>query len=420
MNTFSNSIYYDGSGYRMQKKSLLDICNEVDKPSYIYDMNYILDKYQKFIKCFDVDNLQVFYAMKANYNPHILRIMKENGLGLDAVSPAEVLLGLKLGFDPKKILFTGNNMTDEEMDIIHNEGVLFIIDSLSRLEEYGKSYPGSKVGLRINPDVVAGETPMVQTAGDLSKFGILMSDVPKAIAISKKYNIHIIGLHEHTGSGISDLDKVIEGMKSLIGIAKPEDFPDLEFIDFGGGFKVPYSSEDVEIDYVEFGKRTTDLFKELCNLYQRDLSLYFEPGKYLVADSGAYLVQVNTIKDNRGRLIVGTNGSFTQLIRPMLYDAYHHIVNLSNPEGSPERYDVYGNICESTDCFAFEREIPKIRVGDYLAIMNAGGYCRSMASEYNLRPFPSEYLLYNDDLITNKKSLTPSDLAERVLKDYGL
>lgn len=420
MNTFNNSIYYDGNDYKMQGKKLLDICNGVDSPSYIYDMNYILAKYQRLKGYFSVDKLQLFYAMKANYNPHMLRVMREYGFCLDTVSPAEVLLGLKLGFDKKKILFTGNNMTDDQMDVVHSQGVLFVIDSLSRLDQYGKSYPGSNVALRINPDVVAGENFKVQTAGDLSKFGILMSDVPKAIAISREYNLRIIGLHEHTGSGISDTDKVMESLNNLISLAKPEDFPDLEFIDFGGGFKVPYSPDDHEIDYVEFGRRTTELIKDLCSLYKRDLSLYFEPGKYLVADSGCLILQVNTIKNNKGRLIVGTDAGFPQLMRPVLYGAYHHIVNISNPQGSPQKYDVYGNICESSDCFAFEREIPQIRVGDYLAIMNAGGYCRSMASEYNLRPFPSEYLLYNEELITTKKSLTHSELVDRILKDYGM
>lgn len=420
MKTLNNSIYFDGNNYMMQSKKLKAICEAFETPFYLYDMNYILNKYIKLKDCFDWDMLQIHYAMKANYNPHILKIMNENDFCIDAVSPAEVLLAISLGFDRKKIIFTANNMTDSEMEIVKQEEVLFNIDSLSRLEEYGRRYPGSEVSLRINPDVVAGETDKVQTAGDLSKFGILLEDVPKAIAIAKKHNIHIIGLHEHTGSGLSETDKVHQGMMNLMSIANPIDFPDLEFIDFGGGFKVSYSPDEPEIDYVSFGKKTVELFDDFCKRYGKKLKLYFEPGKYLVADSGCLLVQVNTVKNNKGRLIVGTNSGFNHLIRPVLYGAYHHIVNISNPHGTPKTYDIYGNICESGDYFATEREIAEIRTGDYLAVMNAGGYSRSMATEYNLRPLPSEYILYDNDLITTKKKLTHLELAQRILDDYGI
>ena len=254
----------------------------------------------------------------------------------------------------------------------------------------------------------------------LSKFGILLEDVHKAVAIAKENNIRIVGLHEHTGSGLADTGKVFESMENLLKIVNPVDFPDLEFIDFGGGFKARYSPDEAVIDYVEFGKKAIEMFKEACDSYGSKLKLYFEPGKYTVAESGCMVIQVNTIKNNKGRLIVGTNSGFPHLIRPVFYDAYHHVVNLSNPSGEPKVYDIYGNTCESGDCFAKEREIQEIRVGDYLAIMNAGAYCRSMASEYNLRPLPSEYLVYNEELITSKKKLTHEELADRILKDYGM
>ncbi len=420
MKKFENSVYYNGEDYCMQSLKLQEFSEKVQTPFYVYDMDYIVKRYQKLKASFPWENVRLFYAMKANFNPHMLKIMKDCGFCLDTVSPAEVILAKKIGFDSRDILFTANNMTDQEMEIVRAQGVLFNIDSLSRLETYGKYYNGSEVCLRINPDVVAGENEKVATAGALSKFGILLEDVHKAVAIARENNIKIVGLHEHTGSGISDTGKVFQSMQNLLEIINPKDFPDLEFVDFGGGFKVPYTPDEVEIDYVQFGAKAVELFVEACERYGKKLKLYFEPGKFTVADSGCMVVQVNTVKNNKGRLIVGTDSGFPHLIRPVLYGAYHHVVNLSNPQGETKVYDVYGNTCESGDCFAMERELPEIRIGDYLAIMNAGAYCRSMASEYNLRPLPAEYVIYQGELITAKKKLTHEELADRILQDYGM
>ncbi len=420
MKEFYNSLTWNGTEYCMQSVNLKEFSEKVPTPYYVYDMNYIVKKYERLKKCFPYEGVRIFYAMKANFNPQMLRIMKEHGFCLDTVSPAEVILARKIGFAPENIMFTANNMTDDEMQVVHEQGVLFNIDSLYRLEEYGKAYPGDGVCLRINPDVIAGETANVATAGDLSKFGILLGDVQKAIEITRKYGLKVVGLHEHTGSGIADTGKVFESMKNLLAIVNPQDFPDLEFVDFGGGFKVPYEPGEKENDYEEFGKKAVELFKEHCARYGKELKLYFEPGKFTVADGGCMILQANTVKNNKGRLIVGTNSGFPHLIRPVLYGAYHHVVNLSNPNGEVKLYDVYGNTCESGDCFAMQRELPEIRPGDYLAIMNAGAYCRSMASEYNLRPLPAEYLIYNEEVLQTKKKLTHEELAERLLNDYDM
>lgn len=420
MKRFENSVIFDGQDYLIQSRDLKSICEGTETPFYIYDVNYILKKYDMLKEYFSYDRLKTFYAVKANYNPHILRIMKDYGFYLDTVSPTEVILAIKLGFDKDRILFTANNMTDKEMQIVMEQGVLFNIDSLSRLETFAKSYPGASVCLRINPDVVAGENAKVQTGGDLSKFGILLEDVKRAVEIANKYDVKIVGLHEHTGSGISDTGKVYESIENLLAIAEPELFPDLKFIDFGGGFKVPYKPDEKEIDYFEFGKRCISIFEAFCDKFGRKLELYFEPGKYIIADSACMVVRVNTVKNNKGRLIVGTDSGFPHLIRPVFYGAYHHVINVSNPTGEPKVYDIYGNTCESGDCFAEQREIEEIRIGDYLAIMNAGAYCRSMASEYNLRPFPTECYIYNDELYLSRQKLTHEELADRILSEYGL
>lgn len=420
MKEFENSVTFNGENYLMQSKELKSVCERVETPFYLYDMNYILNKYNMMKSYFPYDKLKIFYAVKANYNPHILKIMKEHGFYLDTVSPAEVILAIKLGFDRDKIMFTANSMTDKDMENVKEQGVLFNIDSLSRLETFAQTYPGESVCLRINPDVVAGENPLVQTGGDLSKFGILIEDIGKAVAIANKYGLKIIGLHEHTGSGISDKDKVFKSITNLLDAICPDQLPDLKFLDFGGGFKVQYDPDEMEIDYVEFGARCVSIFEEFCERYGKRLELYFEPGKYIIADSACMIIQVNTVKNNKGRLIVGTDSGFPHLIRPALYGAYHHIINISNPAGEVKKYDIYGNICESSDCFASQRDIQEIRVGDYLAIMNAGAYCRSMASEYNLRPIPTEALIYNEEFILSRQKLTHQELAKRILEDYSI
>jgi len=396
---------------------LINLANEYGTPLYVYDGDLILQRYKELYEFIQYPKLKILYAMKANYNFNILKMLNENGAYLDTVSPGDILLALKAGFSPEKLLFTANNLTDEEVNTVHSLGVLFNIDSLSRLEKYGMQFSGSDICLRFNPDVVAGENEKVQTGGDLTKFGILLKDLNKVLEIVRKYNLKVTGLHEHTGSGISDTNKFLESANNLLEIATKDNFPDLEFIDFGGGFKVPYKKDEKRIDYVAFGKELSSRFGEFCKEYGRNLELHFEPGKYVVAESGYLLVKVNTLKNNHGRLIAGTNSGFPQLIRPVFYDAYHEILNLTNPNGKLYFYDVCGNICESGDNFATERELPEIREYDVLAIKNAGAYCYSMGGIYNLRPMPSEILVINGVAKLVRKALTNEELINQIINE---
>ncbi len=396
---------------------LVELAKTYGTPLYVYDGDLILQRYKELFKFIPWPKLEIFYAMKANYNVGILRLLKENKAKIDIVSPAEAILCLKLGFTPENLLYTANNITEEEMEEVHKLGILFNIGSLSRLENYGVKYPGSRVCLRFNPDVVAGSHVKIQTGGNITKFGILMQDVPKVTELMRKYNLTVVGLHEHTGSGIAETEKVYQSMHNLLSLAKVENFPDLEFIDFGGGLKVPYHPEERRIDYTQFGKTISEIFAKFCLEYRKKLTLRFEPGKYIVAESGHLVVQVNTFKDNRGRLIVGTNSGFPQLIRPSFYDAYHHIVNLSNPEGEIQKYDICGNICETGDVFASQRELPEVRIGDYLTLENAGAYCYAMGGIYNLRGMPSEVLFVKGKVKLIRKQLTNIELAEQILRD---
>lgn len=402
-----------------ENRILIHLAKKYGTPLYVYNGDLILHRYSELFDFIKWPKLKILYAMKANYNTGILKLLSKYSAWLDTVSPAEVYLALKLGYPVNRILYTSNNITDAEMREVKKLGVLMTIGSLSRLKKYGQAFPGTEVCLRFNPDVVAGSHAYVQTAGNLTKFGILMQDVAKVKQITRRYNLKVIGLHEHTGSGIAETAKVYKSMNNLLGIARREFFPQLRFVDFGGGFKVPYKPDEKRIDYVTFGKKITDIFSKYCRDYGRELELYFEPGKYVVAECGHLLVEVNTLKNNRGRLIAGTDSGFPQLIRPILYNAYHIINNLTNPHGKVEKYDICGNICETGDCFAKQREIPQIREGDLLAIKNAGAYCYSMGGIYNLRAMPAEVLLYNgkDQLITGR--LTHEQLAVSILNPWS-
>jgi diaminopimelate decarboxylase len=398
---------------------LLKLADKYGTPLYVYDGKLIRQKYQEIKKFFPWKNLKIYYAMKANYNPHILKLLEKEGACIDAVSPGDVLMAKKVGFSSSRILFTANKITDKEMEEVQKENVLFNIGSLSRLEKYGKAYPGNKVCLRFNPDVVAGAHKKIRTGGEATKFGILLADLEKVKKIITKHALKVVGIHEHTGSGIPETVSMVKGMKNILAICIPENFPHLEFVDFGGGFKIPYHPDETLPDYRKFGGEVVELFKKTCKLYHKDLEMYFEPGKYLVGDSGFLIVQVNTLKKNKSRLIAGTNSGFPQLIRPMFYEAYHHISNLSNPRAKKMKYDISGNICETGDCFAVNRPIAQIREDDFLAIHTAGAYCYAMGGVYNLRPMPSEVLVDKNDKLIRRR-LSNKKLVAQIIKECSL
>ncbi|MBR1966045.1 MAG: diaminopimelate decarboxylase [Lentisphaeria bacterium] len=399
----------------ISNKIMLEAAENFGTPLFLYDIDKIKECYNSLFKFIPYKKLKIHYALKANYNIAILKALRDIGCGLDTVSPGEVALALQLGFNKEDIIYTANNMTDTEFAEVYASGVVMNIGELSRLEKTAKNYPGSRVCLRFNPDVKDGDNEKTMTAGDLTKFGILLDDVDKVLEIVKKGDLHVVGLHEHTGSGLQKAESVYQSMKNLMQIATPANFPELEFLDFGGGFKVPYKPDEKRIDYVEMGREITAIFENFCKSYGKELKMYFEPGKYMVAESGHLLVEVNTIKHNRSRTIAGCNSGFPQLIRPVLYDAYHHIVNLSNPDGKPAKYDICGNICETGDRFAEERIMPEIREYDILDIQNAGAYCYSMGSIYNLRSMPSEAVLENGELRLVRKAQTNQELAKELI-----
>lgn len=395
----------------------LEIADQFGTPLYVYDSGLIRTRYRELRDCFPWP-VRLLYAMKANYNPAILRILQDEGASIDAVSPSDVLLALKAGFSADQILFTANRTTEAEMKLVYDTGVLCNLGSLSQLRKFGMAHPGGRVCIRLNPEVVAGENKFVSTAGENSKFGIAISRLDEVKELVHQHRLRVTGFHEHTGSGIPETVAMKRGIKNILSALTPEDFPDLEFLDFGGGFKVSYRADESPMDYSGFGGEISAMFEAFCETYGRKLEMCFEPGKYLVAESGSLLVTVTDIVTTPNKQLAGVNSGFPQLIRPMFYGAWHEVSNLSNPEGPEHAYDVVGNICESGDCFATDRRIAEIREGDILAIETAGAYCYSMGGHYNLRPMPAEVLIDNGrlDLITPRQS--HSELAEQVFSGH--
>jgi diaminopimelate decarboxylase len=377
----------------MQPKDLLQLTEQFGSPIYVYDGDKIKSQYNRLTKAFSkVDNLRINYAMKALSNVAILQLLREMGSGLDTVSIQEVLLGLHAGYAPEKIFYTPNGVSLEEIEEVNAMGVQINIDNLSILEQFGAKHPDVPVCIRINPHVMAGGNTNISVGHIDSKFGISIHQLPHLVRIVENTKMNIVGIHMHTGSDILDIEVFLYAAEILFDAARS--FKDLEFLDFGSGFKVPYKKDDIETDIEELGKKLSKRFNAFCKEYGKDLTLIFEPGKFLVSEAGSFLVKVNVIKQTTSTVFAGVDSGFNHLIRPMLYGSQHQIDNISNPKGKERFYSVVGYICE-TDTFANNRRIPEIKEGDILSFRNAGAYCYSMASNYNSRYKPAEVLWMN-------------------------
>ncbi len=400
----------------MNRQDLLKLADKYQSPLYVYDTEKIISQYKKITSAFSkVKNVKINYAVKALSNINILKIFNKLNSGLDTVSIQEVKLGLLAGFEPHEIIYTPNGVSLQEIEEVAKLGVQINIDNLSILELFGQKHPKIPVCIRINPHVMAGGNSKISVGHIDSKFGISIHQVPHIKRVVENTGMHINGIHMHTGSDILDIDTFLRATEILFDTARQ--FKDIDFIDFGSGFKVPYKKDDISTDINELGKKLSTRFNEFCKNYGKEVTLMFEPGKFLVSEAGYFLAKVNVIKQTTSTVFAGIDSGLNHLIRPMFYNSYHYIENLSNPKGRERFYSIVGYICEN-DTFGSNRRISEISEDDILCFHNAGAYCFSMASNYNSRFRPAEVMIYKgkdylirkretmEDLLRNQESVT--------------
>jgi diaminopimelate decarboxylase len=375
----------------IQGINLESIAHQFGSPVYVYDGDKIVNQIQALQEAFAGVPLKIKYATKALSNISILKLVKSSGAGVDAVSIEEVRLCLLAGFLSNEIMYTPNCVSFEEVQQAVDLGVMINLDNLPILAQFGQNYGNTvPVCIRINPHIMAGGNAKISVGHIQSKFGISIDQLVEVLAVVAEFKMLITGLHVHTGSDILDAEVFLKGGNVLFTAAMK--FPDLKFLDFGGGFKVGYKPGDVTTDIFQVGRKVTEAFQEFCKKYGRALELWLEPGKFLVSESGYLIVKTNVVKHTPQLTFAGVDSGLNHLIRPMLYDAYHGVYNLSNPKGDLKPYDVVGYICE-TDTLAADRMISELRAGDLIVFKNAGAYGFSMASNYNSRLRPAEVLV---------------------------
>jgi diaminopimelate decarboxylase len=387
--------------------SPLDLCKEFGTPLYVYDAAIMSRQYRRLVAAFPYPKLRIHYACKALTNIHVLKHFKSLGSSLDCVSIPEVLLGIKAGYEPQNILFTPNFAGMDEFDEAVALGVKINIDAIPMLENWGLHHPNVPVCIRINPHLMAGGNSKISVGHIDSKFGISIHQLPHVLRIVESQKLRINGLHMHTGSDILDVEIFLKGADILFEAARK--FPDLEYIDLGSGFKVPYKPEDIETDVEELGEKLSQRFSDFCQEYGRELTLMFEPGKFLVSEAGYLLAKCTLVKQTTSTSFVGLDTGLNHLIRPMFYGSYHKIVNVTEPTFKPRIYTVVGNICE-TDTFGHDRRIAEVVEGDIIAFYNAGAYGWMMSSNYNSRFRPAEVMVLDGKAVLIRRRETLEDL----------
>ena len=401
----------------MKNSKLIQAASEFGSPLYVYDANKIKYQYNRLVKSFkSVKNLQLNYAVKALSNISILKYLIDLGSGIDAVSIQEVHLALRGGINPEKIIYTPNGVSMDEIKFASELGVKINIDNLSVLEDFGNSHPEIPICIRINPHIMAGGNSNISVGHIDSKFGISIHQIPHLKRIVENTKIRINGVHMHTGSDILDIDVFLRAAEILFETANH--FKDLDFIDFGSGFKVPYYPGDSETNIEELGKKLSKRFNLFCKSYGKNLTLIFEPGKFLVSEAGKFICKVNSIKQTTSTVFAQVDSGFNHFLRPMMYGANHHIENISNPDDTERYYSIVGYICE-TDTFASNRKVSTISIGDLLCFNNAGAYCHTMSSNYNSRYRPAEVLYINNQLKLIRKRENFDDLIRNQINIFN-
>ncbi|NLK21590.1 MAG: diaminopimelate decarboxylase [Epulopiscium sp.] len=377
----------------------IELINEYGSPLYVYNENIFRERCKEMKNLISYPNISVNYSVKANSSLQLLRIIREEGLNVDAMSPGEIYVELKAGFKPEQILFISNNVSAEEMQFAIDRNITISVDSLSQLELLGKLNPGGPVAIRFNPGVGAGHHEKVVTGGKETKFGVDPNFVSAVKDLLKKYNLKLVGINQHIGSLFMDGAPYVEGIKSLLSIAK--NFDNLEFVDLGGGFGIPYHKQDNEprLDLSKLGEQLNPILNDWVRSYGKEITFKIEPGRYISAECGILLGTVHAVKTNYDNKYIGTDLGFNVLQRPIMYDSHHDIEvyrATEIPSNSKEPVTIVGNICESGDIIARNRILPKILEGDILGILDAGAYGHVMSSNYNNRLRPAEVLIKED------------------------
>jgi diaminopimelate decarboxylase len=402
----------------LTNEQLISIANEYGTPVYVYHAEKITEQFQKLQQAFQKSNARFFYASKALTNINILKHILSIGCDVDCSSINEVKLALHADFKKENILYTSNGIAFSEIEEAVSLGVNINIDSLSNLEKFGKKYGHSyPVGIRLRPNIMAGGNIKISTGHEKSKFGIPVEQLDQVLALVQEHNLFICGLHVHTGSEIKDVSVFMKVADILFDLVPH--FTEATFLDLGGGFKVPYKENETGTDMLLLGEKLSEFLQKLKQTYDRDFEAWFEPGKFLVSECGYFVTQVNVLKKSGETTFAGVNSGFNHLIRPMFYEAYHRIANISNPNAPKQHYTIVGNICE-TDTFAWDRELTEIREGDLLVFYNAGAYGYEMASNYNSRFKPAQVLVSKgkphligkrdvfEDLLKNQVEIAPN------------
>ncbi|MBK8608917.1 MAG: diaminopimelate decarboxylase [Chitinophagaceae bacterium] len=400
--------------HSLTHQQLVDVANEFGTPVYVYHAERIGKQYSKLKKAFKHSNARFFYACKSLTNIQVLKYINSLGASLDCVSINEVKLGLMAGFHPQDILYTPNCVDFDEIVQVKELGVHINIDNISILEQFGAKFGNSyPICIRLNPHIMAGGNFKISTGHIDSKFGISIHQMRHIERVVKTTKLNVEGIHMHTGSEIKDINVFLLGLDVMLNTV--EHFPNLKYVDMGSGFKVPYQPGESETDVNELGQKIADAFAQFDNPKVKELEIWFEPGKYLVSEAGYFIVKTNVIKQTPAALFAGVNSGFNHLIRPMMYEAYHHIENIGNPGGAERIYNVVGNICE-TDTFAYDRKINEIREGDFLVFYNAGAYGFEMSSHFNSRLKPAEVLVKDGKAQLIRKA----DVFEDLLRNQVL
>jgi len=396
--------------HSLSHEQLLKIAHEYGTPVYVYHAEKVKEQHERLLKAFANTDTRFFYAAKALTNISILKYIKSIGCNIDCSSINEAKLAVKAGFSPQNILYTSSNIAFEEIEEARQMGIHINIDSISNLQKFGKKFGHSyPVGIRLRPNIMAGGNLKISTGHADSKFGVPLENIEEVLKVVKETSLFIRALHIHTGSEIKDVEVFAKGIEVLFEVA--QHFPELEVIDLGGGFKVPYMSGEEGTDVEMLGKKVREEFEWYEKKYNRHLQVWFEPGKFLVSEAGYFITKVNVVKPAGNNIFAGVDSGLNHFIRPMFYGAYHEIENISNPDGGKTNYNIVGNICE-TDTFAENRSLPEIREGDFLVFRNAGAYGFEMSSNYNSRFKPAEVMVKDGKAILIRRREEMDDLLK--------